>query len=515
MCTTLPESALLPVLFILALTSQPPPQPMGATHPAPERRRAIDTATIRQAMHFSTLDGSFAVPYANLTSGVILTGFLIALGATEFEIGIVAALPLLGGLLQPLGVEIVRRRGGWRRPVVIAAILSDASLWMATIAAVLWLEMQFVMLVIIGIIALQQTANAFVGASWTSWMSDLIPPQIRGRFFGRRNFICNASGAVAAIGGGQFVERVGNGELWSFLLLIGLGMVLRYVSAYFLSRQPEPVPAISTPGHFLNQISQPLADRNFRFFLTFTVVWGFAVNLSAPFFTVYMMRTLGIDFGLIALFGGMATAVNLLGQRYWGPICDRYGNHQVMKLTGILIVFQPFWWLFTAEQGFGFYLMGFLNVFGAFTWAGFFMANTNLMMRIAPDTGKTSYFAVQAALGGASGALGPIVGGGVAGYLMAQPGLVLGFFPEGLKTLFLVSCLLRLAAWTGLLSRIYEPVTKPRINAVLLIRDTARTFNIQQGFNSLLHVFSWARDRYSPRVRGPEDMAEPAQQKEG
>jgi MFS family permease len=463
-------------------------------------------------MHYSTLDGSFAVPYVNLTSGVILTGFLIALGATEFEIGIIAALPLLGGLLQPLGVEIVRRRGGWRKPVVITAILADASLWIASIAVVLWLELQAVMLVIIGIVALQQTANAFVGASWTSWMSDLIPPQIRGRFFGRRNFICNAAGAVAAIGGGQFVERVGDGEVWSFLFLIGLGVFFRYVSAYFLSRQPEPVPAISAPGHFFSQVAQPLVDHNYRVFLAFTVVWGFAVNLSAPFFTVYMMRTLEIDFGIIALFGGLATAVNLLGQRYWGPVCDRYGNHQVMKITGLLIVFQPFWWLFTAAEGFGFYLMAILSIVGAFTWAGYFLANTNLMMRIAPDTGKTSYFAVQAALGGASGALGPIIGGGVAGYLMAQPGLVLGFLPEGLKTLFLVSCLLRLAAWSGLLSRVHEPVVRPHMNAVLLIRDTARTFNIQQGFNPLLHVFSWARDRYSPQIENPDDLSETGRQ---
>ena len=45
--------------------------------------------------------------------------------------------------------------------------------------------------------------------AWTSWISDLIPSSLRGRYFGRRNFICNALGAVTDVAAGQFVQQVG------------------------------------------------------------------------------------------------------------------------------------------------------------------------------------------------------------------------------------------------------------------------------------------------------------------
>ena len=464
--------------------------------------------TLRRAMRLSTIDGIFAVQYTTVTSATLLTTFLLALGAGAFQIGLVAAFPLLAGLVQPVGAELIRRRGGWRRSVCVAAAVVETALWGVSFAAVLLLDAVQAVGVVIGVLALQYLANAFVAVGWTSWMSDIVPLKLRGRYFGRRNFICNALGAVTAVAAGQIVRQATPGEVEVYLWLIAGGIAARCVSVFVLSRQPEPVPAQSVGGGFGAQLAQPFRHKGFRSYLVYSMVWGFAMQLAAPFFTVYMVRDLKVGVETAMLLAGLSTVANLLGQRFWGPMLDRYGDRQVQRVVVLTLALQPVWWLFTSASGPGFYLMLLLGVTGGFATGGNLLATGNLTMRLAPELGKTSFFAVQAALGGAAGALGPLTGGALAAALAAGFTPLPGWLFEGLKTLFVLSGVLRLAAW-GLLHRVPEPVGKPRLRTVVLLRDVARTFNPGQGFSPLLHVFVPARverrpARHRRRVRRRE-----------
>lgn len=458
-------------------------------------------------MRLSTTEGLFATQYANLTGGTLLTAFLLTLGASEMLIGVIAALPLLGGLAQPIGAEIIRRRGGYRKPVLITAALADDLLWLVSLSAVAFLDASSALAVIAVVLVVQQAASAIVGVSWTSWISDLIPPTVRGRYFARRNVFCHGFGAATAAAAGLVVRALGRDPL-VFVALISVGVLLRLIGIYYMSRQPETRPARSASGSVVAQFAKPLRLKGFRRFVLFGMAWGFAVQLSSPFFTVYMIRDAGIGIDAVMIFAALGTMSNLLGQRIWGHLCDRYGDHQVMRIAGLSIAMQPFWWIFTGSDGFGFYLMAALSMTGGFMWGGQLLATGNLMMRLAPEMGKTSFFALQAALGGLSGAAGPFVGGIIAQALAGGWILVPGPLFEGLKTLFVLSTLLRLAAW-GLLHRVPEGVERPRLRAVYVLRDAVRTFNPIQGFSPLMHIFTIAertRGRRRPaRDRGSQD----------
>lgn len=439
-------------------------------------------------MRLSTLDGIFAVQYTTVAAGTLLTTFLLALGASPMQVGLVAAFPLLGGLIQPLGAELIRRRGGWRKRVCVTAALVEVGLWCFSFAAVLLLPPPVAVSVVVGVQALQYAAGAFVGVGWNSWMSDLVPPSVRGRYFGRRSFICNALGAVTAVVVGQIVRQAEPAHVDVYLWVIAAGMVCRLISLGFLNRQPEWKPARSLEGGFMDQLAEPLRHEGFRRFVTYGMAWGFTVQLAAPFFTVYMVRTLQVGVGTIMLLAALGTVANLLGQRFWGPLCDRYGERQVLRTVGITIALQPLWWVFTASTGPGYYLMMLLSITGGFAWSGNLLATSNLMYRLAPETGKTSFFAIQAALGGIFGALGPFAGGVLATALASGFAPLPGWLFEGMKTLFVVSAVLRLGAW-GLLHRVPEPAGKPRLRTIVVIRDAVRSFNPTQGFSPLLHVF--------------------------
>ncbi len=431
----------------------------------------------------------FAVQYVTLTGGTLLTTFLLALGAEAGQIGLVAALPLLGALLQPVGAEVVRRRGGHRKAVALVAGLVDVLLWAVSVAAVVWLPPREAVAAVLGVLAVQQAASAFVGVAWTSWISDLVPPSLRGRFFGRRNVVCNALGAATALAAGGAVRAAGDDPVPTFLVLIAVGVGLRLVSLGFLTRQPEPRPATSAPGGLIAQLRGPLADPGFRRFLGYQGAWSFSVNLASPFFTVYMLEEAGVGGGTALAFAALGTVSNLVGQRVWGPLCDRYGDHQVLRVTGLAAALQPAWWLLTGPEGAGFALMAVLSSTGGFAWAGVALATGSLAMRLAPETGKTAFFGTQAAVAGAAGAAGALAGGALA----------VGVFAGLLKGLFLASAAVRIGAWV-LQRRVPAPTDGPRLRTVLVLRDTVRTLNPAQGFSPVLHAVAETTGRAQQTV---------------
>ncbi len=461
--------------------------PMLSRHPLPHTTPSRAQQT-RRTMRLSTLDGVFATQYVTLTGGPLLVTFLLALGAADFEVGLVAALPLLGQLLQPLGAEAVRRRGGWRKPVVVAGAVADALLWAVSAAAVVWLDRPAALLVVLGVLAVQQIPTSLVGVGWTSWISDLIPQRLRGRYFGGRNVACNGLAAVTALAAGHLIGQADN-PVPLYLMAIGIGVLTRFVSIAFLARQPEPRPAQPAEGGFFAQFAPPLRDPGFRRYIAYAALFGFAVQVAAPFFTVFTIREAGFGPGTAMLLTAVSTGSNLLGQRVWGPLADRYGERQVLRAVGLAITLQPVWWLAAGPSAFGLAVMIAASFSGGFVWGGQALATGNLMMRLAPESGKTSFFAVQAALVGVASALGPLVGGVLAEAVTA--GAFGSALPATLKVLFVGSAALRFGGWL-LLTRVPEPSARPHLRVAYIIRDTARTFNPMQGFSPLLHAFATA-----------------------
>ena len=453
-------------------------------------------------MRLSTLDGLFAAQYVTLASGPLLTAFLLALGASSLQVGLVAALLLVGNLLQPAGAEVIRRRGGWRRPIALGAALTEVLLWSVSVAAVIWLPTPTALLLVLGVLALQQVPAAFVGVAWTSWISDLIPPPLRGRYFGRRNVITNGFAAVTALVAGLLLQASPS-PLPGFLLAIGLGVAARFISIYFLSRHPEPRPAKSLGGGFWSQLAPPLRHAGYRRYVVYNAAMGFGVQLASPFFVVYTIQEAGLGTGIVMVQTALSTAANLIGQRIWGPLSDRYGERQVLRVVGLGIALQPLWWLAAGPSVGGQVLILALGMVGGFLWGGQTLASGNLMMRLAPETGKTAFFAVQAALAGLSGALGPLTGGVLAAVVVS--GDLGPWVPATLKVVFVVSAAARLGGWL-LLRRVPEPAIRPRLEMVQLLRTTARTLNPAQGFSPLLQVFTVATEAPRRLVRKGRSM---------
>jgi MFS family permease len=279
-----------------------------------------------------------------------------------------------------------------------------------------------------------------------------------------------------------------NGSLGAFCTLFIIASAAGMVCTVLLVKQPEP-PKDLAPRHgrFFKLYLAPFKQPNFRRLLRFSVIWQFAFNVASPFFVVYTLAELGASYALAATYTVIHAIFELLGMRVWGHISDRTGNKPVITIAAAVISAVPWIWLFTLKNSFTFYwLLPVLYAAGGFFWAAYNLCSTNIMFRLAPRERSSVYFGAWAACNGLAACAGSLLGG-VMGKWAAQHHLKLFFFSlAGLKIVFLLTGVLRIAAAFSL-----RPIKE------------VQALRTRQALRLLRHARNW-------RLMLQEDVAAPA-----
>jgi nitrate/nitrite transporter NarK len=178
-------------------------------------------------------------------------------------------------------------------------------------------------------------------------------------------------------------------------------------------------------------------DINFLLFLLYLSVWMFAVNLSAPFFNIYLLDTLKIDLRWVTIYNSLQAGANLLMLVVWGKLCDRFGNRSILLAVGILVALTPLLWLGTGATDHSLWFwFPLLHILAGGTWAAIDLGNNNLQLGVSPVGKQATYFAIVAAVAGVSGAIGTTAGGILAEFSAYG----------GIPGLFALSAIVRLVA---------------------------------------------------------------------
>ena len=102
------NTAVLEVPEITQSAVIPSVLPQSETEQVPENQR-ISKDDIRKSLKASTADGVFAAVFDITTTGILLSNFLVELGANAVQIGMLSSIPMLVNLLQPLGAYLSER----------------------------------------------------------------------------------------------------------------------------------------------------------------------------------------------------------------------------------------------------------------------------------------------------------------------------------------------------------------------------------------------------------------------
>jgi len=393
----------------------------------------------------------------------VLTGYLIHLGAGPLLLGAAASIPLLVQVANPMlawaSSRFTRRMG-----FMVGTAVVGRGIWLlAVLLPLLGLPPTWGPWLVLGLLAFSSLMQTGTGLTWVSLIGDVVPEEMRGRYFGWRNAICGLVGMSAGLAAGWYLDRVpapGSFQMvfWVGLLFAAAGIVL-YLHHY------EPRPTMIRLS-LADTFRVPLRDANFRRFLIFAMYWSAAVMLAAPFVIPYFLKHLHMTFTQVAVWAAIASLCGLVLAPAWGRLADRFGHKTVLVITTFIAgSLHPLCWML-AMPGFLWFiwLSGFMD---ALSWGGINTAMFNLSLARPPPRHRLAYIAVLGMATGLTGCVAGLLSGPLLDLLMRGT-FTLGVFTwTGYHSLFLIAGLLRTQAWR-LLRPVYEPLSMP---ASALLRD--------------------------------------------
>ena len=410
----------------------------------------MDERKRSKALAYSTIDGALSAVMGSLAGGMFLMGYAIKiLKANPGQIGILAALPMFANLVQIFGSIIIEKTGKKKSLCFLSVFLSRI-LWMLIISlpfAIFAPLSDIRIWVLIAVIGLSSVFGSIGGVSWLAWMSDLVPENIRGSYFGKRNMIASACGMVVVLLGGKFItmweKSRGADDPFGFIILFVVGLVFGLLAVFFLSRIPEVEKEDKAVPEFnFNVFLKPLKDKNFLTLTLFVSAWLFGVQLAAPFYGVYMIDILKVDFSAITIFGTFATFATLIMMKIWGPIADKLGNKPIIIVAGLVMVTVPFIWILAVPGVYYIPVMLAHILTGAFM-AGAGLSQFNILIKLSPQEGRSVYLALFAAITGIFGAVSPILGGALSNVMKDISFTAAGYTVSNLHIIFLISALVQ------------------------------------------------------------------------
>lgn len=408
---------------------------------------------VERAVKLSYMQAMLGSIYVASTGGMFLTGYALKLGANNVQIGLLTAIPMLCVVAQLFTSAIVER-GTSRRTLTLTAALTNVLGWVLIIMipyAAAGLSATTRIGLLTAIVSLGAFFAHVQGNARSSWVGDLVPAQMRGKFFGRITMFAGFIAMGFALAEGLFLDYVKNMGIAAFSVLFVFGMLFGLANAALFVPQPDvPLHHQEDRPTFLAMVRGAFANGPLMMLMLFHLFWQVQM-IGAPFYPVYMLRDMRMPFFGVGLINAAAQVTVLATSPLWGRIVDRYGCRPVLVACTAALVPIPLIWIWMTTPLRIYMTVIPLNLLCGVIGAGVSVAITTLLYKVTPSAGRSVQFAIYSLFVVMVPAPLPVIGGYLPAWVKAW-GLPLA----DLRVTFVVPVVFLLAAvWTA--KRIGEP----------------------------------------------------------
>jgi hypothetical protein len=342
-------------------------------------------AGVRRDLCVSAIDGSAYGAMLGLGNRY-LPAFVLAIGLSEQLSGLVVTAPLLAGaLLQLVSPYAVRRLRSHRRWVVSSAAAQGLSFVPLVMAALCGHASGAAVLLIA---TLYYAADLACAAPWTTWITRVVPPRIRPRYFARRNRLAQLAtlaGILIAWPVLELAERHG-ATCAGFALLFGLAGSCRLLSAVCLRIQREAiVPPL--PDQFVRLREFAARLRNERGHLLAYMVWiQVTLQIAQAYFTAFVLCQLNLPYWQFVALLATEFLAKSAGLALFGEVAHRWGAGALLRIGGLAMVPITTLWLVSPV----FIFLVAVQVLSGLAFGAYELASCLLVFETIPDRERTS-----------------------------------------------------------------------------------------------------------------------------
>jgi len=452
----------------------------------PARGRPVKGAALRRALTAGTLAWMFGNVWYVAISGSAFTLFAKSMRASPFEFGLLASLQYLAALVS-IPASLLIERTGARRKFFFWGHYFQRAMWFALALGPLWImsrhgteAAEVALNLFIPLLLVMYAGGAVGGPAWVSWMADVVPGRVRGRYFSQRRQWSVLTALPAAWLVGWLLDKYGGGVggrsvdtlttmRWCAIIFM-CAACFGVVDIGLFHLVPDVPKAPQRGAGLLRAMARPLRDKNYLWFAGYIATLQFAFVPMGQFLTLYAMDRASLnnrDVQLMMLVLPMVAQLIVLP--VWGRAADRMGKKPLLVVATLGLVPVGVGWCFMTR---GSIWVGYvLASLGTALWTGVEVANLNLVLGMSGSSdddpkstsGGTAYHAVNSVILAMAAVVGGLAWGGIAqGLKDWQWTPVAGWKTlTSFDVLFVVSGGLRLVAVVVFLPHIHEPEARP------------------------------------------------------
>jgi hypothetical protein len=342
-------------------------------------------AGLRRDLFVSAIDASAYGGMLGLGNRY-LPAFVLAIGLSEQLSGLVVTAPLLAGaLLQLVSPYATRWLHSQRRWVVPCATVQALSFVPLVIAA---LRGHASAAAVLLIATLYYATDLACAAPWTTWITRVVPPRIRPRYFARRNRLAQLATLAGILMAWPVLEVANRRDAAcaGFALLFGLAGFCRLLSAVCLRIQREAiVPAV--PDQFVRLREFAARLRNERGHLLSYMVWiQVTLQVAQAYFTAFILCQLNLPYWQFVSLLATEFLGKSAGQVLFGEVAHRWGAGALLRLSGLAMVPVTTLWLISPVF---MYLVA-VQALSGLALGAYELATCLLVFETIPDRERTS-----------------------------------------------------------------------------------------------------------------------------
>ena len=395
-----------------------------------------------------------------------LTAFGLFLGASPQQIGWLVAIPIfISSFSQLIVSRLVRWIGSRRLFLFRVGLMQALILFPAGFLALYPVPHRIEIL--IAIIMIYRLGQNLTDTVWFSLMSEYLPAHERPGYFGARSRITGSAGVASLVLGGlvlYFLPPSLRGAAF-FILFLSTAMA-RLISVFMLARM-EDMPIDDRPEYHFTfwMFLRGFKDSNFVKYVFFGALTMFSVQLAGPYFSVYLLKDLQVNYMAFMMIHFSAVVIRLIAIPRWGKHADVVGNAKILKTVTLIFPILPLLWIFSNHIA---YLL-LLQMLSGFLWAAYGLCSTNFIYDAVSSAKRVRCLGYWTLICGIGNSLGAFAGGFLAEHLPPLMG-------HSILSLFLVSAIVRLGVHRVMSRRFVE------------VRKNVREVTSKELFLSMLKI---------------------------
>lgn len=376
--------------------------PQGTVRSLPQQKVAHALRHFNLCGSLWSIYGPNAVP-----AGSIFSGLALAMGLTDAQIAFLVGLSSLAGASQLVSIYLTRRIRNKRLFMVAIGQLEITAASSVIFARLLPEHWRFA--AVAALLVLAYLIGHTVNPHFSSWLSNVVPEEVRATYIGRRMFIITVTSMVWLAVASQAVDWLPKPT--GFMVVFAVGWLAGLMGYWLLLVTPFPKLEASQSASFGRTLLEPLRNRDFSLLALFLCMWAVATSLTGALYGVYMIKYLGLTYSRIAVYSNLTMALMIVGYLSSGALTQRYGSKPLTRILIIPGLAVPFLWA-VMDKGNCVLLLPIACILNGLSISGINVALGSLLYKIVPSgVDNSPYFATWTGLSATAAALGPFVAG--------------------------------------------------------------------------------------------------------